>query len=73
MASIVIGGTMKAGPKCPNCGSVDVIPILYGKPTEAAIRESEKGALMLAGCSVTANDPSFYCRSCKKKFGVEKR
>lgn len=35
-------------PICSECGSSNVIPIMYGLPTEAAAEEAMQGSLKLA-------------------------
>lgn len=57
--------------KCPLCGSSDTAEYLYGSP--AFSEELEKDAadrrVILAGCTVTGNDPSAHCNKCRKDFG----
>jgi hypothetical protein len=54
--------------KCPNCGSANVIRIIYGLPTAEAGSLAEKGKIKLGGCCITGNDPTHYCTDCKCEF-----
>ena len=54
---------------CPNCGSSDYIPILYGYPSPDAFEKEERGELILAGCVIfESNPPRKQCKSCGKKY-----
>ena len=35
---------------CPECGSLDVVPILYGEPGPELIEEERQGKIALGGC-----------------------
>ena len=39
----------KTATHCPRCGSEDVVPILYGMPTEEAVEASVRGEIALGG------------------------
>lgn len=54
--------------KCPSCGSLNVVRILYGMPSyEARLREMA-GEIILGGCISRDNDPSWGCRDCNAKI-----
>jgi hypothetical protein len=56
--------------KCPKCGNKkDVIPIIFGFPMQKTMDKAERGEVKLGGCCIGNNDPQWYCKSCKKKFG----
>lgn len=57
--------------KCPKCGSGDVAEILRGMPhfTEQLEKDIADHKIVLGGCCVTENDPSFHCNACGKEFG----
>ena len=46
------------GETCPDCGG-KVLPVLYGMPGEAAMKASQRGELVLGGCTV--DDVEFRC------------
>ena len=50
--------------RCPQCGSEDVIGIVYGYPTEETLERAEAGEVRLGGCVVGYCDPNRYCKSC---------
>lgn len=53
---------------CPKCGSLDVVPILYGYPMPEAMAAAEKGLISLGGCCVTDRDPRKRCKACGEVF-----
>lgn len=54
---------------CPMCGKWDmVLAIQYGYPGPELMEAAEKGKIMLGGCCVSDDDPSFYCKRCEISF-----
>lgn len=56
---------------CPYCGSSRIREIIYGLlhfKDEDAFKEFEK-KYVAGGCVIRADNPRYYCDSCKKKFG----
>lgn len=54
---------------CPKCQKTDeVIPIVYGYPTESLFEKAEKGKVLLGGCCVMDIYPKWYCKRDKIKF-----
>ena len=51
--------------KCPDCGSIDVLPILYGFPGEKMREDAFEGKILLGGCVITENHPDRHCNSCE--------
>lgn len=49
---------------CPQCGSEDVVEIVYGYPTEETLERAEAGEVRLGGCVVGHCDPNRYCNNC---------
>ncbi|MBV8847858.1 MAG: hypothetical protein JO307_34020 [Bryobacterales bacterium] len=47
---------------CPDCGSSDWKPIMYGRPTEDAKEDARRGHIVLGGCM--PNDPARFCVAC---------
>jgi hypothetical protein len=54
--------------KCPACGSMNTVPIMYGLPAFDAMEAVERGELVLGGCFVTEYQPQRHCMDCKKDF-----
>ena len=53
---------------CPQCGSTDVVPILYGYPAPEAREEADRGEIALGGCVITGDDPQRHCNACGNDF-----
>ena len=51
--------------KCPNCGSLNVIDIIYGLPTEEAFLLSEEGYIKLGGCVINFPHSKYFCKNCE--------
>ncbi len=49
---------------CPECGSHDVVPIIYGLPGPDLEARAIMGEVMLGGCVVFGSDPDLGCKSC---------
>ncbi len=43
--------------KCPECGSLRVVKIVYGYPAPETFHEAENGKIALGGCCITGDDP----------------
>jgi hypothetical protein len=57
------------GPEpCPKCGSLDVVPIMYGLPSLEAMDEETRGKIFLGGCVVGDRDPQKHCKACGTEF-----
>ena len=56
------------GSKCPNCGSTDYIPIVYGLPTSEGFDQDEKGEIILGGCCVFPNSKKKCCKKCRTRY-----
>ena len=66
--SIIFGGVnMSERRKCPECDSVKIAQILYGLPAfdEKLEQDLEAGKVVLGGCNVTGEDPSWHCNDCE--------
>lgn len=66
---------------CPNCQSEDIITITYGTPSIGSLSSPSKKDLefleklehdeiVLGGCAIRPENPAYYCRACKCKFGT---
>ena len=54
--------------KCPHCGSLNVVRILYGMPTHEAFLLYEEGKIKLGGCCITDSDPEYFCKDCEHEW-----
>src|SRR5690554_2209688 len=54
--------------KCPKCGSLNVIKIMYGMPTNEAFLMAEEGKIKLGGCCITDSDPEYFCKDCENEW-----
>jgi len=54
---------------CPECGSGDIVPILYGMPGPEMASEVEEGRAVMGGCVIDEDAPMWLCRECNHKFG----
>jgi hypothetical protein len=60
--------SVKKPNKCPQCGSLRVVNIVYGEPTFEAYQEEVAGKIILGGCIITGNDPFWGCIDCKARI-----
>jgi len=60
----IFGGRIIRNTQCPECGSKNYIPIIYGYPGEELLRKGEAGEAKLGGCCVGIGDPDSYCKDC---------
>jgi hypothetical protein len=51
-------------PKCPHCGAKKVVDILYGYPSDEGFEKADKGELVIGGCIVSGDNPSWQCTTC---------
>lgn len=56
---------------CPSCGSRNTAKILWGMPaySEELEEELRNNEIILGGCCISDNDPSYHCNECLKDFG----
>ena len=55
--------------RCPECGSTNVVPIVYGLPPPEAGEEAERGEIVLGGCCVMDDSSTRHCRDCEHEWG----
>lgn len=54
---------------CPECGSSEVIPIVYGMPGPDLIEAEHRGEVVIGGCAILEGyDPTHSCRACGGHF-----
>src|SRR4051812_939823 len=59
---------------CPRCGSTRQALITYGLVHTSRLRTRlEAGSVVLGGCSITGEDPEWYCLDCRGKWGISEQ
>ncbi len=53
---------------CPECGSANVLRIIYGKPNQELAEKAERGEVKLGGCVISRESPYNYCKDCKAEW-----
>lgn len=53
---------------CPACGSRERVPIVFGYPGSEMFEDSEKGKIVLGGCVVGGDDPTWHCSACGRQW-----
>ena len=61
-------GKSKSKNTCPYGHKNNIVPIIYGLPTENTLKRANKGKCELGGCLVTDCDPKWYCKEHKISF-----
>ena len=58
---------------CPQCGAVEVIPIVYGFPLAGSglMQAADAGEVFLGGCVVHDDQPYWRCQVCGFEGGGE--
>ena len=49
---------------CPRCGSSKFVEILYGRPTQEAMDEVDRGEIVLGGCFLMPDQADWECTTC---------
>jgi phage FluMu protein Com len=55
--------------RCPKCGSLNTVKIIYGLPGEELIDLHNREKILLGGCMVWPNSPKHYCKDCHNRWG----
>ena len=55
---------------CPSCGG-KLVPILYGLPDAEGFAASERGEVVLGGCTIMGDDPQLHCLKCGEAFWID--
>jgi hypothetical protein len=58
---------------CPNCGSKNIIPIIYGFQTIKLNKQVERGEVDYGGHAFYEGMPNRKCRDCQATFAVRQR
>jgi ribosomal protein S27E len=59
-----VGSMAKKAMQCPNCGSTEIVPIVYGYPTKKTWQDQSEGKVVLGGCCVSSANPDVHCKAC---------
>ena len=54
--------------KCPKCGQLSGVRIVYGYPSDELLKVAESGDVVLGGCVIWGDDPNFVCKMCKHEW-----
>jgi rubredoxin len=57
--------------RCPECGVVGLLPIVYGYPTRQAVDAEERGEIVLGGCVISGVMPNWACPECENHYRIE--
>lgn len=52
--------------RCPECGELGALPVVYGLPDITATDLADEGKVILGGCMVGPDDPDWLCLPCAK-------
>ena len=55
--------------RCPRCGELGALPVVYGLPDIATMDLAEEGKVILGGCVLDPDDPDWLCLPCAKGPG----
>lgn len=58
----------KAENECPKGHSDEVVPIIYGYPSEEDFKNSDSGKVVLGGCELPENPKKYWCKKHKTEF-----
>lgn len=53
---------------CPKCQSVDILEIMYGYPSDEAIKKLDRREIILGGCCVDKNNLHWQCEQCNHRW-----
>ena len=54
--------------RCPQCGSTEWIPIVYGHPTAETFEAMHRGEVAIGGCLIFPDRPDVECRRCSTPY-----
>lgn len=60
---------------CPKCKSENVVPIIYGYPSQEVFEEAEKENIKFGGCDILIDGfamPDRFCKDCENKWCVDR-
>ena len=58
--------------KCPECSSMEILPITYGLPSGDALEAERNGELILGGCNDSDIKPDYRCKQCDYEWRISK-
>lgn len=62
------GATFADQVRCPRCGDLEPVAIVYGLPTFEMFQASERGEFALGGCVMEPTSPDRRCRTCSHEW-----
>lgn len=61
----------RIAPECPECGSIDVIPIIYGPPSKDLLEAEASGLCIVGGQNMSHTDPEWHCNDCEHEWSEQ--
>lgn len=58
----------RAENECPKGHTDEIVPILYGFPSEESFLKADSGLVVLGGCELPENPKNYYCKKHKIEF-----
>jgi hypothetical protein len=68
---MVVGHPVLEPPVCPECGSQDTVPIMYGCASPETFEAIERGEIpgaAIGGCVGDVTNPVWACPVCKHRW-----
>jgi hypothetical protein len=62
--------TPEATKRCKQCGSHEILPVVYGLPTAETLARAALGEVLLGGCVVLGDEPDWRCAKCGAPFDI---
>lgn len=53
---------------CPQCGSKNILRIIYGYPSQELLNAAKQGKVLLGGCVIYDSSPEYECKDCHKQW-----
>ena len=54
--------------ECPKGHTDEIVPIVYGYPSEEDFKNSDSGKVVLGGCELPENPKKYWCKKHKIEF-----
>ena len=58
---------------CPSCKEKAGVNILYGMPSDEAVKKADLGEIALGGCVVEESQPERRCNACGAEWHIKHR
>jgi hypothetical protein len=61
----------RSGGKCPFCGSLEIVPVIYGYAPFDILLQAGRGEVALGGMCIEEGQPQWKCNSCGRMLPGE--